>query len=155
MKNTIKLQLKTKIFTLGFLLVLNLVSLAPMQKLFAADPVSTSKGLTCGDASLHRDPSTGLCVPIGGGPVSVNQVILRGINILLGLAATVAILYIVIGGYQYITSAGNEEQAGKGRKTVTNAVIGLAIIILSFVIVRVVNNALSNGGSGFLSGLGL
>jgi threonine synthase len=40
----------------------------------------------------------------------------------------------------YITSAGNEETAEKGRKTAVNAIIGIVIIILAYVIVNVVAN---------------
>lgn len=63
-------------------------------------------------------------------------------NILLPLAGLVAVLFIIIGGYRYIVSAGSEEQAEAGKKTLTNAVIGLVIIILSYVIVTVVATTL-------------
>lgn len=65
------------------------------------------------------------------------------INLGLALAGTVAILFIIIGGYQYLTAAGNEEQAESGQKTLTHAVIGLVVIILSFMIIRVVSNAIT------------
>lgn len=60
------------------------------------------------------------------------------INWLLSIAFGVAVLFLIIGGFWYITSAGNEENAEKGKKTVINAIIGLIIIILSYVIVNVV-----------------
>lgn len=60
----------------------------------------------------------------------------------LYLAAIIAVIFIIIGGFMYITSAGNEGQAGKGRTTLVNALIGLAIIILSYLIVQVVYNFL-------------
>src|SRR3989338_4768607 len=63
-------------------------------------------------------------------------------SILLPLAGIIAMLFIIIGGYQYITSAGDEEAATKGKKTLSNAVIGLVVVILSSVIVTVVINAL-------------
>ncbi len=62
------------------------------------------------------------------------------INLLLGLAASAAILFIILGGFWYMTAGANAEQAEKGRKALMNAVIGLVVIILSFVIVRVVLN---------------
>ncbi len=63
-------------------------------------------------------------------------------NILLPIAGLVAVLFIIIGGYQYMTSAGNEEQAEQGKKNLINAIIGLVIIILSYVIVTVVATSL-------------
>lgn len=56
----------------------------------------------------------------------------------LYLAAIIAVVFIIIGGYYYITAAGRDEQAKQGRKTLVNALIGLAIIVLSFMIVQVV-----------------
>jgi amino acid transporter len=60
------------------------------------------------------------------------------INILLAIAFSVAVLFLIIGGFWYITSAGNEETAEKGKNTAINAIIGIVIIILSYVIVNVV-----------------
>lgn len=54
----------------------------------------------------------------------------------LSIAGLIAILLIVIGGFRYITSAGNEEQAESGKKTLQWAVTGLLIILLSYVLVR-------------------
>ncbi len=60
----------------------------------------------------------------------------------LKVVGVLAVGFIIFGGLQYLTSGGNEEQAEAGKKTLTNAVIGLVIIILSYVIVAVVVNAL-------------
>lgn len=61
------------------------------------------------------------------------------INILLGIAFLLAVLFLIIGGFWYITSAGNEETAEKGKSTAINAIIGLVVIILSYVIVNVIS----------------
>ncbi len=63
------------------------------------------------------------------------------INILLGFAGLIALGYIIMGGYQIATAAGSEDRATHGRKTLTNAIIGLLIIILSYVILSVAINA--------------
>ncbi|MEJ0021719.1 MAG: pilin [Candidatus Doudnabacteria bacterium] len=70
---------------------------------------------------------------------SVHQLVIVVIDMLLGVAGLVAVLFIIIGGFQYITSAGNEELAERGKKNLQNAVIGIVIIVLSYVIVRVVS----------------
>ncbi len=70
------------------------------------------------------------------------------INWLLGIAFGVAILFLIIGGFWYITSAGNEEGAEKGKSTAINAIIGIVIIILSYVIINVVANLVSSTGNG-------
>lgn len=70
------------------------------------------------------------------------------LDILLALTGVVAVVWMVIGGYQYMTAGGNEEQVEKGRRALTNSIIGLAVIILSYAIVQVVANFLT-GKSGF------
>ncbi len=63
-------------------------------------------------------------------------------GVLLPIAALISMAFIIYGGFQYITSRGDEELAASGKKTLTNAIIGLAIVILSYVMVAVVVNAL-------------
>ncbi len=79
---------------------------------------------------------------------TASSLIINVINILLGVAFLVAVLFLIIGGFRYIASAGNEEAAEKGRNTIINALIGIVVIILSYVIVRVVSSAVSSAGSG-------
>jgi hypothetical protein len=59
------------------------------------------------------------------------------INYALYLAGILAVIFIIYGGFQYITSRGNETQAKSGARTLTYAVIGLVLIILSYVIINV------------------
>lgn len=63
-------------------------------------------------------------------------------NILLPLTGIIALLFVILGGFQYMTARGNEEQAESGKKTLTNAIIGLVIVILSYTIIAVIYNAL-------------
>lgn len=72
--------------------------------------------------------------------------ILKIINIALAIAGLIAVLFLIIGGFRYITSAGNEETAEKAKKIILNSIIGIVVIILSFVIVRVISNALTGQG---------
>jgi glucose uptake protein GlcU len=70
------------------------------------------------------------------------------IEIGLAVAGSLAVLFIIVGGIRYITAYGNEEQTESAKKTLTNAIIGVVIVILAFVIVRVIVNALVFGGGG-------
>jgi len=65
------------------------------------------------------------------------------IRLLLYFAGIIAVLFLIIGGYYYLTARGNEEQATKGRQTLVYALLGLAIVILSYVIVSVITNQLT------------
>lgn len=74
-------------------------------------------------------------------------IIIKILNFALGIAFLIAVLMLVFGGFRYITSAGNEETASKGKQTIVNALIGIAIVILSYVIVQVVSRTVSSAGS--------
>ncbi|EKD93733.1 MAG: hypothetical protein ACD_28C00071G0004 [uncultured bacterium] len=61
----------------------------------------------------------------------------------LGLAGVVVIIY---GGFLYVTAGGEEEQANKGKKSVTYAVIGIIIVLGSYAIVNTLVGAAGDGG---------
>lgn len=62
---------------------------------------------------------------------------------LLLLVGVVAVLFIIIGGFQYITSAGNPENVSKAKNTILYAVIGIIVTLLAYGIVRFIVDALS------------
>jgi hypothetical protein len=53
-----------------------------------------------------------------------------------------AVMFIIFGGFQMVLSSGNEEAYAKAKKTITWAVLGLAVAILSFSIVAIVEDLL-------------
>lgn len=54
---------------------------------------------------------------------------IKGIySVMAYFSGALAVLYIVISGFKYITSAGNEENMEKAKKQITYAVIGLVLI---------------------------
>jgi len=58
----------------------------------------------------------------------------------LGLSGSFALAMFVWGGIQMVIAAGNSEAFKKGRTTVINALIGLAIIFCSYLIINFVLN---------------
>ncbi len=77
--------------------------------------------------------------PIVINPVDINsfnELYLIFINGFFGLLGLIAIFIIILNGFRYITSRGNEEQAEQAKQGLQYAVIGIMIIILAYVIVR-------------------
>lgn len=67
------------------------------------------------------------------------------INIMLIAAAMIAVIYLIIGGYRYVTAGGNADAAAEARTTILNALIGLVIIFSAFAVVNfVVTKFLTN-----------
>lgn len=61
------------------------------------------------------------------------------INWALSLAGLVALIFIIISAIKMITSRGDQKQLQSARSTLTWAIIGLIIILLSFFIVNVIS----------------
>jgi hypothetical protein len=76
---------------------------------------------------------------------TISELILRILKYLLYLAGALGVVALVVGGFMYITSAGNEEQAEKGKKVLINAIIGVVVVILSFAIVTIITNLVTGG----------
>lgn len=75
-------------------------------------------------------------------------------NFLLGTAGIVAFGLLIWGGVQMILSSVDEEKLKNGKTTVTQALIGLVIILLAYVIVNTVLLVLgiSGGATEYFSG---
>lgn len=58
---------------------------------------------------------------------------------LLGIAVTLAIVMVMIGGLQYTIGAGSEGQISKGKEKIKNAVTGLILLLGVFLILQTVN----------------
>lgn len=54
---------------------------------------------------------------------------------LLSIAGGIAVLFLVIGGIFYITAGGSDEKVQKAKKYMQNAIVGLVVVLLAFVIV--------------------
>ncbi len=57
---------------------------------------------------------------------------------LLYLAGPIAILIIAIGGLRYVVSHGNQTQMENAKKTLEYGLVGLAVIIFSFAIIKAI-----------------
>jgi len=82
------------------------------------------------------DPATGTYDV----PAILNNII----NWVLGFAAAVAVIFLIIGGLRYITAGGNEDSIAAAKSTIMHAVLGLLVIVGSYVIVNFVIGPLKN-----------
>lgn len=80
------------------------------------------------------------------------QYVLNVTNFVLGFLGLIAIIIIIYGGFLYVTAAGKEDQAGKGKKSISYAIIGIIIILGSFAAVNTLLKAPTGTDQGELSG---
>jgi hypothetical protein len=82
-----------------------------------------------------------VCQADGGDPITgKNGIIYKTSRILATVAAIGAVVMIMVGGFTYVTSAGDANRAGSGKRMIIGAVVGLAVIGLAEMFVAIVIN---------------
>lgn len=69
-------------------------------------------------------------VPTGTDPLGT--FLTFGIRILLIAAGLTTVLYLFLGGFDFITSSGEKEKVSKAQEKIRNAIIGLILVITAF-----------------------
>ena len=85
----------------------------------------------------------------------LENVVVNIINGVVGALALVAVIFIVVGGVNYMTSTGDAGKIQKAKNTILYAAIGLVICVLAFAIVNfvianILNSSSSDGEEGRL-----
>jgi len=73
-----------------------------------------------------------------GSDQGVGPLIVRVLNWFIGAAAVVCVVMLIVGGYSYMTAGGDENKVKTATKTLTNAIIGLAICFIAVILVNFV-----------------
>ena len=120
------------------LLVITLLCLLVPASAFAAyNPL----GNAC-KANPKASASTG-CSANGADPISGPNGVLKKITLIIAtLGGIAAVIVILVGGIQYVTSNGDSSKAASARSTIIGAAVGLIIIvsaasIITFVISKI------------------
>lgn len=66
------------------------------------------------------------------------------IKAVLGILGTILVVLILYSGFLWMTAGGNEEQVGKAKKLIGNAVVGLVIILAAYTITLFVTTNIVN-----------
>ena len=69
------------------------------------------------------------------------------INIVLGFLGILAVIFIIYAGFKWMTAQGNEQQVTDAKAIIKNAVIGIMIVLLSWVIVSFVIDRISESAT--------
>lgn len=92
-----------------------------------------AKSAACEGAGLVFDSSNGECAPPTGSP-SVNDTVQNALNLFSAIVGIIAVIMLIVGGINYITSQGDSSKTTKAKDTILYAAIGLVIVALAQVI---------------------
>lgn len=122
-----------KYYKLFLLILLLFIILLPSTHLLAVDDITiidTTSGCTLnGDCQIS----------------DLMQVVIRISTIMLVLSGSFSLLAFIYGGVLFLVSGGNSEVVGKAKRIIIGAVIGLIIVLGSYVIIDFVFKSLGIG----------
>lgn len=73
-----------------------------------------------------------------GGLNTVAKVVGNSVTIMLILAVILALIFLIVGGTQWITSGGDKAKVASARSRITYAIVGLIVALFAFFIVGLI-----------------
>ena len=128
-----------KLFRLLPLIIASILGIS----IFANTPVFAASNI-CSNSSVSDEVKAAAGCGATGTLDSALTSILNAIILIMGI---VAVIFIIIGGVNYITSSGDSNKVKKAKDTILYSVIGLVICALAFVIVNFVIGSILKQGS--------
>ena len=125
-----KLTEKVKVFAMaGILALAGVVAVLPVTGAYA-------------DFDGGINPPKEICGPgMKCDDGDLTSVVTTVINIILYAVGIIAVVMMIFGGFQYITSSGDTAKVTKAKNTILYGIVGLVVAILAYAIVNfVINN---------------
>lgn len=90
-----------------------------------------------------------------GGNLTIAGLIASLINGAILISALAVLLYLILGGFQWLTSGGDKGKTEQARNKITSALIGLLIVIASWAIFNLILQFFGINLEEVASGIGL
>lgn len=89
-----------------------------------------AQGITADDTGLGTTATAAGFTDPGSLPILIGNII----GVALGFVGFIVFVFVLYGGFLWMTSQGNEEQVTKAKGMITNAIIGFIIITVAYAI---------------------
>jgi hypothetical protein len=124
--------------------------LVPVLASAACDANSTiQSGIGSGiDGTTGSASGTACSAVSDNGTGSLTAVAKKAVNIFSIIVGIVAVIFIIYGGFRYITSGGDSGSVGNAKNTLIYALVGLVIVALAQLIVHYVLSTATSAASG-------
>ncbi|MDO8570215.1 MAG: hypothetical protein Q7R97_01360 [Candidatus Daviesbacteria bacterium] len=118
------------------LIAVSFLFLGSFQQVFA---VTTAAGVACNPQSGQNLAwGKGIKTAIGCIPTEPTELINGIIKVAIAAGGGIALLLMIFGVFQMITSAGNPDGVKKGSEQITSAVLGLLFIIFAVMLLKII-----------------
>lgn len=120
----------TKISSTIFAITLSIFAISIGSPVFAATDIDACNSLSSDSIAYKAagcDKNDADQLPI---------TIINILNVVIGISGLIAVIFIIIGGFNYMTSSGDAAKIKKAKDTILYACIGLVICVIAFAIVN-------------------
>lgn len=97
-----------------------------------------------GNTTLNQNCANEITPGSGYGCIEPGALVANTIQWVISIAGIVALVFVVIGGISYMTSAGDPGKVKKAKDTILYALIGLVIVALAHIITAFVTNIIKD-----------
>ncbi|MFA6918631.1 MAG: hypothetical protein WC244_00745 [Patescibacteria group bacterium] len=118
----------------------------PLAPQAAPAPAAKTETPKTESAPLYWIPNVGMgqftqgtAVEVSAGRNILGEYISLWYTFLVGVAGLLAMVMIVFGGVNWLTSGGSSSAIGDAKKTISSALIGLTLALLSYVLLQIIN----------------
>lgn len=120
---------------------------------FAITSLSLAPVLVASTTVSAQTPQESLCEGSGGtysggkcnngsaGSKSLPQFFKKLVNVLLFVIGAIAVIMVIVGGFRYVLSGGDQGAVTSAKNTILYAIVGLVVAILAYSLVNFVVNA--------------
>ncbi len=122
--------------------LITILSLAFVSNMFSWDLARAVDPGNCGPNEAGQN----VCVldnPLEGNKTDATAIIAIVIKSTLGIIGALTLLMFVWGGFEWLTSAGNPEKVKSGTQTMVWAIIGVALVFSSYLLLSTFTNYLT------------
>lgn len=126
---------KTNLFLLTFLSFF----LINIPLVYGAGIIPKATGETAPSGCVDRAKELNIDAKTYCGNYAINDFITLAINIarwILGIVGSLSLVMFIYGGFMFLISAGSSESVTKAKQIIVAAVIGLAIVFSSYLIIK-------------------
>ncbi len=128
--------MSTKIKALVLSLTLSLTSLLGVATLTTVTaPSAAADDITC----TAWQEAQGLCTP------GLREMMRTMVNWFLFFLGFIATIFLIYGGFLYITAGMSDDNIAKAKKIITYAAIGIVVILVAAVLVNALLNMIAGG----------
>lgn len=130
-------------YILGAVMAISIGAIVLMGVQDVSAQALTADELFGGDATGDEFASTA-----GLGEADLVDSIAQIIRIALGFLGVIAVVIILLGGFKWMTSGGNDTKVGEAKKLIFAGIIGLVIVVAAYAIAAFVIDSIISATAG-------